>query len=282
MAKMNTLLAGILTILNIFSLFSILSLSFMKTKDKNDLTYVIIVAIGSVLFIILLISSFCLTENECCGTCCPAKECCLCFKEGKEDLKEKENDKKSKDCCKVCSNLLIDCCCRPIGSCSRKIGKHGMRYCSLIFLSLAHIGMAVLCFYTTKKTNEKMYENTIIIVIICCIVVLINFLGIITPCFNCCKRCRYVSISTKELKSENKGKKNKGENINASNDESLEISNEQKETLIQKENSGDFDDINNNLAKNKNDTINDNHNNDFKSIFGIKREESNKKESKKS
>ena len=58
MAKMNTCLALILTLLNLVSLGSIIYLSLMKVENKNNLTYVIIVAIASYFFGLILISSF--------------------------------------------------------------------------------------------------------------------------------------------------------------------------------------------------------------------------------
>ena len=292
MEKMRTLLAIILTVLNLISLSAILYLSFMKVKDKNNLTKVIIVDIVSYIFNLILISSFCLTENECCESCCPSDKCCLCCQERKKENKQTDKNKKEKGCCQKFCDVLGDCCCIPIGSCIRKIGKHGTRYCSLIILSVAHIGMAILCFYSIKGTSEEMSWNTIVIVIICSVITLLNLFGVIAPCLNCCERLRYV----KPTKKKSKPKKKENKKDNKTNDaENIEVNDNAKEPFLQKDDNQNNVNDNNNNSKNITDNSNninnisdsnnninkdENNNNEksgdnFSNLFGIKREESN-------
>ena len=232
MAKMNTCLALILTLLNLVSLGSIIYLSLMKVENKNNLTYVIIVAIASYFFGLILISSFCITENECCETCCPANKCCLCYENNQKGNKSKNANGKNKECCDKFCDCLNDCCLIPLSSCIRKIGKQGSRYCSLIFLTLAHIGIAVLCFYSIKGTTEKMSGRTIGIVIICAVITLANLFGIIAPCFNCCERLRY----KEHIKKESKPKKEDSliRNNNTKDENIIQVDNNIKEEFLQK------------------------------------------------
>jgi len=288
MEKMRTLLAVILTSLNIISLIAILYLSFMKLKDKNNLTKVIIVDIVAYIFDLILISSFCLTENECCESCCPADKCCLYCEERKKESKQQDKNKKERGCCQKFCDVIGDCCCIPIGSCVRKIGKHGTRYCSLIILSVAHIGMAVLCFYSIKGKKEKMRWNTTVIVIICSFMALVNLFGIIAPCLNCCERLRYVK-PTKKKKSKTKDKENIFDN-KTNTTENIQVNDNVKEPFLQKDNNQNINDSNtidnsNNISNNninKDESYNDEKKGDnFSNVFGVKRDESNNTEGNK-
>ena len=282
MAKMHTILAFILTVLNIISLTSILYLSFMKLKNKNDLTMVIIVAIASYFFDAVLISSFCLTENECCESCCPAEKCCLCFEEKKN---QKNEDEKAKGCCTKFCDIFKDCCFIPISSGIRKIGKQGSRYCSLIFLSAAHIGMIILCFYSVKGTSEEKRWNTNVIIAICFIVSFANLFGIFAPCFDCCEKLRYQQPkNTKKTISNEKDDMFTYDTNNTNQNDIIEVNND-KEPLLEKNNSQENRNDNNNsntMDKSNNSENNINkeeiHNDDkggnkFAKFLGIKREE---------
>ena len=283
MAKMSTLYATILTFLNWFSITGILALSFMK-DGKNNLTNVIIVAFFTYLIALLLLSSFCLTENECCAACFPAEKCCFCDRDKKDNKKgsttgDNKKGKESENCCTGFCDCLFDCLFIPIGGCTRKLGKQGTRYIAVIILSIAHLGMAILCFYSVKGTNESMSGNTVGIVIISIVVTIANLFGIFAPCFECCEKLRYKE-TPKEKKSEkinndnNRIEENKNDVI-VYNDSIKEpfIENDysqgNKNDLI--ENSNNFDNVNNSNADYNNNDIGNNYN----SVFGVRKEESN-------
>ena len=236
MQSMRTLLAFILTVLNFISLTSILSLSFMKSEEKNDLAFVIIVAFVSYFFGLLLLSSFCLTENECCETCCPAEKCCLCVDEKK---KVETGNKKKQGACQDCCDLITDCCIRPIGGCARKCGKQGVRYTSLIILSVAHLGMVILCFSSVKGKNTKMGGRTI---------------GVVIDC-----------SETKIVED------NSVNNTNYNSNNNIEVNNNKNEPLLQKTNSQKSENNNNNITVNSNNN-DDVANNNFSNVFGVNRE----------
>ena len=281
MEKMRTSIAIILTLLNTISLTAILYLSFKKKSVENDLTYAIIVTIASYFFDVLLLSSFCLTENECCELCCPANKCCLYLQYDKKEGNEAQanNDKQSGSSCKCC-DVFKDCCLRPIGSCTRKMGKHGVRYCNLIILSIAHIGISLLCFYTVKQKKVEMAGDTIGIVIICIVMAIINLAGMIAPCFGCCERLRYFS-SPKKGDSENKIKEENNDTNNTQKEDVIEVNDSVKDPLIQKDAIPDINSNNTSIVDNSNNNKNNNDNketkddNNFSNVFGIKRDESN-------
>ena len=272
MQSMRTLLAFILTVLNFISLTSILSLSFMKSEEKNDLAFVIIVAFVSYFFGLLLLSSFCLTENECCETCCPAEKCCLCVDEKK---KVETGNKKKQGACQDCCDLITDCCIRPIGGCARKCGKQGVRYTSLIILSVAHLGMVILCFSSVKGKNTKMGGRTIGVVIDCIFMVLVNLFGLIAPFFSCCEKLRYDYVYIPEKKSETKiVEDNSVNNTNYNSNNNIEVNNNKNEPLLQKTNSQKSENDNNNITVNSNNN-DDVANNNFSNVFGVNRENQN-------
>ena len=284
MAKMSTLLAGILTALNWFSITSVLALSFMK-GGKNDLTNVIIVAFFTYLFALLMLSSFCLTENECCEACFPAEKCCFCDRDKKDKQnsnstdENKKKNKESESCCTGFCDCLFDCLFIPIGGCTRKLGKQGTRYIALIVLSTAHIGMVILCFDCVKGTNESMGGNTIGIVIISLFVTAANLFGMFAPCFECCEKLAY-----KEVPKEKKSEKIKNENNqNQENKNDLIVYNDSiKEPFIENDYSkGDKSDIienSNNFENTKSSNNNYNNNdsgNNYNNVFGVKKEDNN-------
>ena len=281
MAKMSTLYATILTFLNWFSITGILSLAFMK-EGINNLTNVIIVAFFTYLFALLLLSSFCLTENECCAACFPAEKCCFCDRDKKDNKTngttgDKKNGKESGNCCTGFCDCLFDCLFIPIGGCTRKLGKQGTRYIAIIILSIAHLGMAVLCFNTVRGTNESMSGNTVGIVIISIVVTIANLFGIIAPCFDCCEKLRYKETA-KEKKSE---KTNNDKNQNEDNKNDVIVYNDSiKEPFIENDysqgNKNDLIENSNNFENNNNsnDDYNNNDNsNNYNNVFGVKKEE---------
>ena len=277
MAYMCTCLAFILTLLNLASLGFNLYLAFLK-ENTNDLTYAIIVSIGSYIFNLILISSFCITENECCEVCCPANNCCLYFENRKKEIQSKKINEKERGCCDKFCDCLGECCFIPFGSCIRKIGKQGTRYFALILLTVAHIGIAILCFYSTKRKNQEMSGDTIGIVIVCAIVTLANLFGIFAPC--CIEGLRYQENTKTKSKSKNKNDITNANNTNNTNNENIiQVNNDVKEPFLQNQNtqnnlnnnSNDFY-PNNNVNNNENNNDN-NSNSGFNKVFGIKRKE---------
>ena len=156
MKKMCTLLAFILMVLNTISLTFILSLAFGITDVQYSLFGVKIVAIISYLFILSFLSSFCLTENECCECCCPADKCCLVEKKPNKQQQQPVSSeggetnnggqKKQQDCCVQCCDCIYDCLFIPVSSCIRRIGKQGSRYFSTIILAVVHGGIMLFVF----------------------------------------------------------------------------------------------------------------------------------------
>ncbi len=273
MEKMRTLLAIILTVLNLISLSAILYLSFMKVKDKNNLTKVIIVDIVSYIFDLILISSFCLTENECCKAFCPAEKCCICF----EDKRRSEtDDKKEKKCCKECCDIMCECFIINTGLCIRRIGKHGVRYCAIICLRLAQIGIIILCFEIIINKDNIKTGDIVSIVIVCSIAIITDIIGLVAPCLKCCKNLKY------ESKSNNKDvKKDKKENnepmlseYKTKTDDSVipDISNNNSDFLVHENNKNDInEEVNDNNDKidNKDNNNEINKNNNIHNVFGV-------------
>jgi hypothetical protein len=199
MEKMCSILAFLLMALNTASLTGILALAFSISDVQYSLIGVKVIAIVSYLFILSFLSSFCLTENECCECCCPANKCCLIEKKenkqqpllSTEGTGSNSKGQKNSDCCAQCCDCIYDCLCIPISSCIRKIGKQGSRYFSVIFLALAHGAMIALCFYAVSRTSEKMNTKTIVIVVISAIIIVANIIAMVAPCFNSCEKLRY-------------------------------------------------------------------------------------------
>ena len=282
MSKIGTLLSVILTILNWISLTLIIYLTTMKSTVENNLTKVIIVACCSYVFDLLLLVAFCLTENECCESCFPADKCCLCLQDKKYDSNAKKSTnkdgKKEGNCCQSFCNVFYDCCILPCSGCTRKIGKHGVRYCCLLILSIAHSGMIALCIYSIKKTtNNDMGENTLAIIIVCGFVTIANLFGIIAPCFDCCEKLRYKSPPKKKKKSvefkkyEKKDSKNDTKDDNKNNydrDNIIVVEDPIKAKLLEKENNNNENNENNNMDEVANGDKNDN----YQNVFGVKKE----------
>lgn len=290
MEKMSTMLAFLLMALNTASLTGILSLAFSVTDVQYSLFGVKIVAIISYLFILSFLSSFCLTQNECCECCCPANKCCLIEKKqnkqqpvSTEGTGTDNKGKNNQDCCVQFCDCIYDCLFIPISSCIRKIGKQGSRYFSVIILAIVHSGMIALCFYAVSRTKEKMNTKTVIIVIICAVLIVANIFAMVAPCFQCFEKLRY---KEKPKKGENKDNeenkindeyKNDANVVNVKNalDEAL-IENKQNNENSENTNKQDLEEKIEN-TKNTISTINKINNaaNDFGKVFGINKSDSN-------
>ena len=256
MEKMSTLLAFIILVVNTASLTGILSLAFNLGSVNYSLASLRIVAIISYLFILSLLSSFCLTDNECCGSCCPANKCCLCEK-GKKNSQSVEvaegegnKGKKEPDCCAKFCDCLYDCLFIPIGGCIRRIGKQGTRYFSVITLCLVHVALIALCFYEVSKTNETMNGNTVGIVIISGIIIVANLFSMIAPCFNCCDKFRYKEKGEKEQKKDDKENKIKDEEIKQ-DDDVVQVKNALDAALIENKQNNEYNN-NKEISEDKN------------------------------
>lgn len=256
MEKMSTLLAFIILVVNTASLTGILSLAFNLGSVNYSLAGLRIVAIISYLFILSLLSSFCLTDNECCGSCCPANKCCLCEKSKKNsqsvEVAEGEGNKgkKEPDCCEKFCDCLYDCCFIPIGGCIRRIGKQGTRYFSVITLCLVHVAFIALCFYAVSKTNESMNGNTVGIVIISGIIIVANLFSMIAPCFNCSDKLRYKEKGEKEQKKDDKENKIKDEEIKQ-DDDVVQVKNALDAALIENKQNNEYNN-NKEISEDKN------------------------------
>ena len=191
MAKMRTSIAGILTFMNFASLTSVLAIISTTFESKDDFIYIIIVTSASYFFIFLLLSSFCLTENECFKAFCPAEKCCICF----EDKRRSETDDKKEKCCKECCDIMCECFIINTGLCIRRIGKHGVRYCAIICLLLAQIGIIILCFEIIINKDNIKTGDIVSIVIVCSIAIITDIIGLVAPCLKCCKNLKYESKS---------------------------------------------------------------------------------------
>jgi len=256
MEKMSTLLAFIILVVNTASLTGILSLAFNLGSVNYSLASLRIVAIISYLFILSLLSSFCLTDNECCGSCCPANKCCLCEK-GKKNSQSVEvaegegnKGKKEPDCCAKFCDCLYDCLFIPIGGCIRRIGKQGTRYFSVITLCLVHVALIALCFYEVSKTNETMNGNTVGIVIISGIIIVANLFSMIAPCFNCSDKFRYKEKGEKEQKKDDKENKIKDEEIKQ-DDDVVQVKNALDAALIENKQNNEYNN-NKEISEDKN------------------------------
>ena len=273
MAKMRTSIAGILTFMNFASLTSVLAIISTTFESKDDFIYIIIVTSASYFFIFLLLSSFCLTENECCKAFCPAEKCCICF----EDKRRSEtDDKKEKKCCKECCDIMCECFIINTGLCIRRIGKHGVRYCAIICLLLAQIGIIILCFEIIINKDNIKTGDIVSIVIVCSIAIITDIIGLVAPCLKCCKNLKY------ESKSNNKDvKKDKKENnepmlseYKTKTDDSvnLDISNNNSDFLVHENNKNDInEEVNdkNDKIDNKDNNNEINKNNNFHNVFGV-------------
>ena len=281
MEKMRTILAFLLMVLNTGSLTVILAIAFSIKDVQYDLIGVKIISIVSYLFILSFLSSFCLTEHECCECCCPANKCCLCEKKPKKAGAvnvESSNNKgqKNQDCCAQCCDCLYDCLFIPIGACTRKIGKQGSRYFSVFILVVAHGGMTALCFYAVSKTKEKMNTKTVIIVAICIVMIVANLFAMIAPCFPCCEKLRYQPIEKKNTnKDENNDKYKNDTNV-------VQVKDALDTALIENKQNNEYNHYNNNQQYmdngniyGKNENVNNNFNtgnntaNDFGKVFGV-------------
>lgn len=274
MEKMRTILAFLLMVLNTASLTGILVLAF--NISEYSLHGVRILAIISYLFILSFLSSFCLTENECCGSCCPADKCCLIEKKqtkqqpvSSEETGANNKGQNDQDCCVKFCDCIYDCLCIPISSCIRKIGKQGSRYFSVIILSIVHAGIIALCIYEVSKTKQKMVAKAVFIVIICAVIIGANIFAMVAPCFQCCEKLRY---KEKEKKEENQDNKINDEYKN--DDNVVKVKNALDEALIENKQNNEY---NNENKENKNDqdyhgkieNKNNNSANDFGKVFGI-------------
>jgi hypothetical protein len=291
---MCTLLAFILMVLNTISLTFILSLAFGITDVQYSLSLVKIVAIISYIFILSFLSSFCLTENECCECCCPADKCCLVEKKPNKQQQQPVSSeggetnnggqKQKQDCCDQCCDCIYDCLFIPVSSCIRRIGKQGSRYFSVIFLALAHGAMIALCFYAVSRTSEKMNTKTIVIVVISAIIIVANIIAMVAPCFNSCEKLRY---KEKEKKGDNKENKINDEYKNDAN--VVNVKNALDVALIENKQNNVYNNENNYYQNNQdfqekientqntNSNINKNNNvsNDFGKVFGINKSDAN-------
>ena len=298
MKKMSTLLAFILMVLNTISLTFILSLAFGITDVQYSLSLVKIVAIISYIFILSFLSSFCLTENECCECCCPADKCCLVEKKPNKQQQQPVSSeggetnnggqKKQQDCCVQCCDCIYDCLFIPVSSCIRRIGKQGSRYFSAIILAVVHGGIIALCFYAASRTNEKLNTKTVIIVIICAVLIVANIFAMVAPCF--CEKFRY---KEKAKKGENKDNKENQISDEYNNDENVvNVKNALDAALIENKQNNEYNYNNNENNENKknddfqqkientkntintinkiNDTVND-----FGKVFGINKSDVN-------
>jgi len=261
MEKMSTLLAFIIMVINTGSLTGILALAFNIPDVQYSLVGVRIIAIISYLFILSLLSSFCLTENECCGTCCPADKCCICKNKKRNPQAESvevtesgtgadNKGKKNPDCCEKFCDCLFDCLFIPIGSCIRKIGKQGSRYFSIITLSVVHAGMIALCFYAPTRTGEKMNAKTVGIVIISGVIIVANLFSMIAPCFNCSDKFRYKEKGEKEQKKDDKENKIKDEEIKQ-DDDVVQVKNALDAALIENKQNNEYNN-NKEISEDKN------------------------------
>ena len=299
MEKMSTLLAFILTGLNAISLSSIVSLAFGDSNPNYSLTNVIILDIVTYIFVLSLLSSFCLTENECCECCCPSNKCCLCEKKEKKPQAAEGTDNKPQkkpDCCENFYDCVYDCCCVPIGACTRKIGKHGVRYFSVVVLTIAHAGIIALCFYNISGTNFNMDSSTVFIVIIAGVAFIGNIFGMVAPCFECFAKLRYKPIPNKGQNKDNKNNNNANNNENRQdNIDVIIVKDALNAALIENENKQNNDngnENNNNNDGNKdkegvfqkieniNNTINtvnkiNNVVGGFNKVFGVNKDDSN-------
>ena len=292
MEKMCSILAFLLMALNTGSLTGILALAFSISDVQYSLIGVKVIAIVSYLFILSFLSSFCLTENECCECCCPANKCCLIEKKenkqqpllSTEGTGSNSKGQKNSDCCAQCCDCIYDCLCIPISSCIRKIGKQGSRYFSVIFLALAHGAMIALCFYAVSRTSEKMNTKTIVIVVISAIIIVANIIAMVAPCFNSCEKLRY---KEKEKKGDNKENKINDEYKNDAN--VVNVKNALDAALIENKQNNVYNNENNYYQNNQdfqekientqntNSNINKNNNvsNDFGKVFGINKSDAN-------
>ena len=299
MEKMSTILAFLLMALNTGSLTGILALAFSISDVKYSLFSVKIIAIISYLFILSFLSSFCLTENECCECCCPANKCCLIEKKPNKPHQQpvstegagtgtgtgaNNKGQNNQDCCVQFCDCLYDCLFIPISSCIRKIGKQGSRYFSVIILAGVHAAMIALCIHAVSKTDEKMNTKTVIIVIICGVIVVANIFAMVAPCFKCCEKLRY---KEKKKKEENKDiKENKIKDEYKNDPDIVNVKNALDAALIENKQNNEYNYNNNenNEYKNNQDfqekietanntinTVNKANNvaNDFGKVFGI-------------
>ena len=277
MEKMRTILAFLLMVLNTASLTGIVSLAF--NISEYSLHGVRIIAIISYLFILSFLSSFCLTENECCECCCPADKCCLIEKKqtkqqpvSSEETGTNNKGQNNQDCCAKFCDCIYDCLCIPISSCIRKIGKQGSRYFSVIFLSIAHVGIIALCIYEVQKSKKKMVAKAVFIIIICAAIIGANIFAMVAPCFQCCEKLRYKEKEKKEKKEENQDNKINDEYKN--DDNVVKVKNALDEALVENKQNNEYNNENN---ENKNDqdfhekieNKNNNSSNDFGKVFGI-------------
>ena len=292
MEKMCSILAFLLMALNTASLTGILVLAFSISDVQYSLIGVKVIAIVSYLFILSFLSSFCLTENECCECCCPANKCCLIEKKenkqqpllSTEGTGSNSKGQKNSDCCAQCCDCIYDCLCIPISSCIRKTGKQGSRYFSVIILALAHGAMIALCFYAVSRTSEKMNTKTIVIVVISAIIIVANIIAMVAPCFNSCEKLRY---KEKEKKGDNKENKINDEYKNDAN--VVNVKNALDVALIENKQNNVYNNENNDYQNNQdfqekientqntNSNINKNNNvsNDFGKVFGINKSDAN-------
>ena len=291
---MCSILAFLLMALNTASLTGILALAFSISDVQYSLIGVKVIAIVSYLFILSFLSSFCLTENECCECCCPANKCCLIEKKenkqqpllSTEGTGSNSKGQKNSDCCAQCCDCIYDCLCIPISSCIRKTGKQGSRYFSVIILALAHGAMIALCFYAVSRTSEKMNTKTIVIVVISAIIIVANIIAMVAPCFNSCEKLRYKE-KEKEKKGDNKENKINDEYKNDAN--VVNVKNALDAALIENKQNNVYNNENNYYQNNQdfqekientqntNSNINKNNNvsNDFGKVFGINKSDAN-------
>ena len=272
MEKMSTLLAFILTGLNAISLSSIVSLAFGDSNPNYSLTNVIILDIVTYIFVLSLLSSFCLTENECCECCCPSNKCCLCEKKEKKPQAAEGTDNKPQkkpDCCENFYDCVYDCCCVPIGACTRKIGKHGVRY-----------------FYNISGTNFNMDSSTVFIVIIAGVAFIGNIFGMVAPCFECFAKECFAKLRYKPIPNKGQNKDNKNNN-NANNNENRQdnidviiVKDALNAALIENENKQNNEEDVFQKIENINNTINtvnkiNNVVGGFNKVFGVNKDDSN-------
>ena len=261
-------------VVNTASLTGILSLAFNLGSVNYSLAGLRIVAIISYLFILSLLSSFCLTDNEFCGTCCPANKCCLCEKSKKNSQAESvevaegegnegNEGKKEPDCCEKFCDCLYDYLFIPIGGCIRRIRKQGVRYFSVITLCLIHVAFIALCFYAVSRTNETMNANTVGIVIISGIIIAANLFSMIAPCFNCSGKFKYKEKGEKEQNKDDKENKIKDDEIKQDADV-VQVKNALDAALIENKQNNEY---NNNKEisedKNKQEHTDETDKNDF-------------------
>ena len=304
MEKMSTLLAFIIMVINTGSLTGILALAFNIPDVQYSLVGVRIIAIISYLFILSLLSSFCLTENECCGTCCPADKCCICKNKKRNPQAESvevtesgtgadNKGKKNPDCCEKFCDCLFDCLFIPIGSCIRKIGKQGSRYFSIITLSVVHAGMIALCFYAPTRTAEKMNAKTVGIVIISGVIIVANLFSMIAPCFNCSDKLKYKGKGEKKPNKDVNENKLKDEEVKQDVDV-IHVKDALDTALIENKQNNEYNNNNNEITEAKNyqehtdetakndfkesiDNTNSNSNtmSDFGKVFGVNKSDAN-------